>query len=79
MKEQNLIRLKCGIKGSALCAAFCSAAYSLSAIIFSEMKNVTASTIAMLILSFVSAGTYLILEKTAVFTAKIGKLRGTKG
>lgn len=66
MKEQNRIRLKCGTQGAILCAVVCSIAYSLSAILFSEMKNVLAATIAMLILSLVSAATYLILEK-AVF------------
>ncbi len=64
MLERNVNRTKNGFTGAGVCAFFCSVAYSLSAILFSEMNNVPASTIAMLILSLVSAVTYLILEKT---------------
>ena len=64
MKEQNRTRLKCGINGALLCFIFCSLAYSLSAILFSEMKNVRAATTATIGVSLISASVYLILEKT---------------
>lgn len=70
MKEQNRTRLKSGIKGSLLCFVFCSISYSLSAIIFSEMKNVVMATVATLILSLISAATYLILEKAVFLKTK---------
>ena len=70
MKEQNRTRLKNGINGSLLCFIFCSISYSLSAILFSEMKSVSLATAATLILSFISAAVYLILEKTVFFKTK---------
>lgn len=70
MNEQDRVRLKCGTKGALLCLFFCSLAYSLSAVFFSELKNLRLSSILMLVLSFVSAATYLLLEITVFLKTK---------
>ena len=64
MMKRNVDRIKSGFTGAGVCAFFCSVAYSLSAIIFSELKSSQGAVIATLILSALSASTYLLLEKT---------------
>lgn len=67
MREENKLRLKSGLMGAGLSLFFCALCYGLSAIIFSELKLISEALFACLILSVVSAGTYLLLE-TLVFS-----------
>lgn len=62
MEEKNKLRAKDLFSGVLLCGFFFSLSFSLSAIFFSEMKNIALSLDLMLLLSFISAAAYTLLE-----------------
>lgn len=62
MEEKNKLRANDLLSGILLCCFFLSLAFSISAVFFSEMKNIVLSLNLMLVLSFVSASVYALLE-----------------
>ena len=61
MREENALRLKNGLKGAGLSLFFCALCYASSAIIFSELRLISAALNTCLVISALSSGCYLLL------------------